>query len=513
MKRQNLMAINAASQYIRTIINVGLGFYSTRLILEALGDNRFGIYSLVAGIVFLLSFVVNAMSTTTQRFLSYHRGISNINELREVFGNSIFLHLILSGFLIILLQITGLFLFDGFLNIQSDYLISARYTYQCVIFMVICTCLTSPFRGMLVSHENLVYISVVDIIDGILKVIIAIVILNWDFFNDQLIEYSVLLTAISIFNLAACSLFCFYKYPECKLPKSKDWNTHLIKRMTGFTSWVIYSTLMIVGRNQGTAITLNKFFGTVINASFGIAVQINSACIFISGSILNAFNPYIIKSEGEGKRDNAIKYAKTASKLCYLMMLMAVIPLCFYMEQILSIWLNKIPPYAVLFSRIIILATLCDQITTGLSVINKAVGKLKIYALTVDTAKILTVPLLALLLGIGIDLRCAMYSYILMELLSSVLRLPVLKRQADISQTTWVKEVIMALIIPSLIITIYYYICSNVVSPTIINIILVSIFGCLLLVFVSYICALNTAEKNIVRGLLISFTSKLHTTK
>ena len=154
---------------------------------------------------------------------------------------------------------------------------------------------------------------------------------------------------------------------------------------------------MIIGRNQGTAIVLNKFLGPVANTAFGLANQINSACMFVSTSILNAFNPQIVKTEGEQNRELALKYAQTASKLCYLLMLLVVLPLCIYMETILKWWLGTVPPYSVSLGRIVILTTLCDQITTGLSVINKAIGKLKVYSLTVDTVKIITIPIMILL--------------------------------------------------------------------------------------------------------------------
>ncbi|MDE6284499.1 MAG: hypothetical protein K2M17_02015 [Bacilli bacterium] len=509
MKKNSLIAVNAGAQYARTIINVGLSFYSTRIIFEALGDSNYGIYTLVAGVVFLLSFVSNAMSTSTQRFLSYHQGNANIRELRKIFANSMLLHYALAASFVIILEIAGLFIFNGFLNIAPDRIYAAKFTYQCVILMVIITCLASPFRGLLISHQNLIYTSFVDVSDGILKLVIAFIVLRCHFITDSLIEYSLLLITVNLFNLLAYSLYGRNKYAECRFPKLSLWDSSITKKMVSFTGWIVYSTLMIMGRNQGTAIIINKFYGTVANAAFGIAAQINSACTFVSGSILNAFYPQIITSEGEGKSQDALKYAITSSKLCYLMMLMVVVPLCFYMNQIMEIWLGSVPEYAVPMARIVLLTSLSDQITKGLSVINKAVGKLKVYSLTVDTIKILTLPVLFILLLLGIDLKIAFSCYFFMEALSALTRLPIMKKQAGISIKKWVMDVFINLITPTILIAVFYFLCYYYLSHSLMTILLVSIFGCLFLTTTSYFLAMSDSERHTINEMIKNLVTKI----
>ncbi|MDE6192716.1 MAG: hypothetical protein K2M83_01860 [Muribaculaceae bacterium] len=509
MNGNTRIVINSIAQFTRTLINVGLGFYGTRIVLEALGEDNYGVYTLVAGVVFLLSFVTNALSTTTQRFLSYHRSSNDISILKTIFSNIIVLHIILGFGILIILEIISPFLFNGFLNIQHEHIESARFSFQCVIFMVLCTCMTSPFRGLLISHQNLIFTSIIDIIDGILKLIIAFVILYWQFIPNTLIEYAILMTIINIFNLLAFSIYCILKYPECSYPKYSDISIRLIKKIIGFAGWLIYSTSMIVGRNQGTAIVLNKFLGTLANTAFGLAVQMNSACMFISSSILNAFNPQIIKTEGEKRHELALRYAQTASKLCYLMMLIVVAPLCVYMEPVIQIWLGDVPIYVVTLGRIIILTTLCDQLTTGLSVINKAIGKLKIYSLTVDTIKIFTVPLLTILLYFNVSLEIAFSSFLIMELLSGLLRLPILKKQAGISINNWIKEVILKLILPTIIIAEYYKICDTYFQTDFLSIIAISLMGSIILILSSYHLALSINERRIVNGLILSLIHRI----
>lgn len=509
MNQHTRIAVNAGAQYFRTITNVILGFFSTRLVLEALGDSNFGLYALIAGLVSLLSFITNAMSTTSQRFLSYHHGLNDLSLIKNIFGNIFFLHAILSILVLIILEITGLFLFDGFLNIEVGQINAAKITYRCAIFMVLCSFMASPFRGLLISHQNLVYTSIVDVCDGILKLLIAIIVLYIDNSSNVLVQYAILMTSISVFNILALSAFCFYNYKECRLPRISEWDSKVILRIAGFASWVVYSTCMILGRSQGVAVVLNKFFGTIVNTAYGIAAQINGACIFISGSILNAFNPQIIKSEGEKKHDSAIVYAKSASKLCYLMMLMAVMPLCFYMETILKLWLGSVPPYSVDLCRIIILTTLSDQLTTGLSVINKAVGKLRFYALTVDTIKILTVPLIAVLLYFNVPLTIAFSGYLLCELISALLRLPVVRKELSFSIKDWCNNVLAKLLFVTALLACYYWAISAIFRDNIVVTVSLILSGCLLASVISYFIVLNTDEKRIFKGLMHTLLAKI----
>ena len=191
------------------------------------------------------------------------------------------------------------------------------------------------------------------------------------------------------------------------------------------------------------------------------------------------------------------------------MMLTVVAPLYVYMEPVIQIWLGDVPIYVVTLGRIIILTTLCDQLTTGLSVINKAIGKLKIYSLTVDTIKIFTVPLLTILLYFNVSLEIAFSSFLIMELLSGLLRLPILKKQAGISINNWIKEVILKLILPTIIIAEYYKICDTYFQTDFLSIIAISLMGSIILILSSYHLALSINERRIVNGLILSLIHRI----
>ena len=220
MTNSQRIIVNTIAQYTRTIINVCLSLYSTRLILSALGQNDFGVYSVVAGVVAMLSFVTNALVITTQRYLSYHHGRNDMSQVRKVFGNSWLLHLFIGIVVVAILSSIGPWITQNFLNIEDARRGAALFVYFAAVAMVLLSFITAPIRALFIARENIVYTSFVDVLDGVLKLSIAILLSKITY--DHLIAYSGLLTGISIFNLLAFAIYAAIKFPEFHLPKLQE---------------------------------------------------------------------------------------------------------------------------------------------------------------------------------------------------------------------------------------------------------------------------------------------------
>ena len=410
---------------------------------------------LIAGVVGMLSFLTNALSITTQRFLSFHQGANQLEKQKQIFSTSLIIHVILGVAVLIILEIIGLFLFDGWLLIPSDRISAAKYIFHFVVLMVLAMLIAAPFRAALIAHENLIYISVIDIVDGVLKVVVAFIITNATL--DKLILYAILMASIYIFALICLATYDFIKYKECVFPSLKYNDRTTVRQLGSFAAWSLYSSGCIVARNQGTAITINHFFGTIINASYGIAIQVFGAISFISSSILTAFTPQIVKSAGKGDLNRMLALSRTASKLSFALMIMVATPLCFRITDLLSIWLDEIPPETPTLCIIVIITTVCDQITSGLISVNRAIGKLRRYSLIVDSTKLLTIPLLILSLSIDIPLRYAISCFAACELAGALLRLPVINKNVTVNISFWISDVLVKSAVPIAILTALYY--------------------------------------------------------
>lgn len=506
MRSSNRLIINTGAQYTRSIINIVLSLYSTRLILLALGVNDYGIFTLIAGVVSMLSFMTTAMVSTTQRFMSYHQAKSTIKVQQSLFGTSILMHLIFSVIVLLILEVVGLFIFNGFLNIPPDRNFAAKIIYQCAIAMILCSFMTAPFKALLISHENLVYTSIIDVLDGVLKVGIAIFLTVISY--DKLILYGFLMIGINLFNLLAFLIYDFRKYEECVLPKIRSFNKGYLKSMSSYVGWQLYSTGCVVGRTQGTAIILNRFFGAAINAAFGIALQISGSINFISSALLTSINPQIVKAEGNGDRIKMFRLAEAASKFSSLLLAMIIIPVSFVLPELLKLWLEDVPQGSVLFCQVILYTALIDQITSGLISANQAIGNIGPYALTINTIKVLTLPCLYLLLHFGVELNIAIWSYAVLELICAICRLPFLKYSGGLKIRLFIKNVFLKLTFPCIFLAASYFIIQHFHLSVILFIIC-----CIPVTFIYWIIiyrfSLDRSEQDIIHKIAMGLIQKI----
>jgi len=438
--------VNTLAQYIRTILNVCLSLYSTRLILLALGQSDYGIFTVVGGVVAMLSFMTNALVTTTQRYLSFYHGAKEPEKVYSVFGNSILLHLLIGFILLAILCCGAQWITHSYLNIDDTRDHAALVIYFSASLMLFLSFITAPYRALFIARENIVYLSAVDIIDSVLKVLIAVGLSYIS--SDRLIAYGCLLPSIQLFNLLALGIFATYHFQECHWVKLKEWNLKYVKSLSGFAGWTIYSTGCIIARTQGLAIILNRFLGTLVNAAYGIAIHVTSAIHFVAQSVTNATNPQIMKAEGNQERQRMITLAESASKFATLLIAMVAIPVIAEMDSILIWWLDDVPESTAMFCRFILAASVCDQLTIGLGSANQAIGKIRNYSLTINTIKVLTLPATWLCLKYDLPMVSVMYCYVGFEVACAMARLPFLKATAGISIRHFVTHVFLPLIAP-----------------------------------------------------------------
>ena len=460
MDTNKRIIINTLAQHIRAVVNILMSLFATRYILLALGNSDFGIFSLIGSTVAMLGFITQALVVTTQRHLSYCHGAKQANALRTVFANSLFVHIVFGLTLIVVLSLAEPLLFSGFLEIDSDRIQVAEYVYFIVLAMLVLSILTSPFRALFIARENIVYISIIDILDGAIKLALSIVLLYVH--TDKLLTYAWMMFSISMFNLLAFSVYAKRNFEEtCLWPKRKDISRKAIGKILNFAGWTFYSTGCIIGRNQGMAIVLNSFFGTIINTAYGIASQISNAVQFVSQALINAMSPQIIKAEGNKDRQRMLSLSETACKYSFLLLSVIVIPTCYELPSLLRLWLGSIPEYTILISRLILISALVDQVSVGLGIANQAIGNIRNYSLTINTIKVLTLPVTFLILYQGYDVQHAMWMYLAIEALCAAIRIPFLKYTAGLSIRDYTKRTLMRIAIPTVLLVGVGRVCTS----------------------------------------------------
>ena len=422
-----------------------LTLFSTRFILSALGQSDFGLYSVIGSIVMMLGFITNSLASSTQRFLSYTHGLNDKVELRHIFSNALFLHMAIALFLALLMVIIEPFMMN-YLRIPEGRLEAGVFVYYMVTLMIAMTFVTSPIRALYIARENIVYVSVVEIVDAVLRLIgaISLAYISW----DSLKVYALLMSSLSVFNFVVYLGYAGVKYDECHFPKIKEITKAYLKKLTGFAVWNVYAVGSTVLRTQGLAIIINRFFGTIINASYGIALQISHAISFIALSILNSINPQLMKAEGRGDRKQMLKLATMESKYSYMILSLVLIPVIIEMPQILMFWLGRIPEYSVEFCSCIVLAFIIDQSTIGLTSANQAIGRIRNYTLLVSTIRLMILPVSWICLYLGCPAHAVMIVYVIFEVLCGVVRIPFLKYTGGLDVRDYCRNVFLKTLIP-----------------------------------------------------------------
>ena len=330
-----------------------------------------------------------------------------------------------------------------------------------VLASVFLTFITAPFRSLLTAYENIVYISIVDVLDGILKLALVFCLFLVDSWRLPL--YALIMAFIQLFSLLMLAGYCKTHYQECILiPNIRLFSKETAKKIAGFATWTFYATLCVYFRNQGFAVILNSFFGTVINGAYGIATQVFSSIQFLSEAIVNAIRPQVIMAEGSGKRQLMLNLALKACKYCFLVSALCVIPLIFEIRSILTFWLGLVPQYADVFCCILLLSVLFDQITIGLNMANTAIGKIRNFTLLVFTTKSAAVPVAFFILSHSKSVETAMLSFLGFEILSGIIRVPYLMHNGGMAFRSFLTEVVLK-ITPSLFVMclVSYAACHN----------------------------------------------------
>ena len=510
MKASERIFVNTLAQYGKTIFSMVLGLFSTRFVLQILGVEDYGIFSLVAGVVTLLSFFTSALASATQRFLSYYQGTRDLKQIKEIFSNCYILHIILGLIVVLLLECVGPFLFGGFLEIADPRLHASKILFQIVIVNLLISFLTAPFNALVISHENIVFTSIVGTCDAILK-FVFVILLNYVTF-DKLMVYGLFILLIHVIDLVALAVYCAVSYKECTFPRIDTINSKFLREFSSFTGWTIYNTGCNIGRTQGVAIIINKFYGTAINAAYGISSSVVSYVSVVSQSLINAISPQIMRLEGGGNRERMLWLCALESKVSYFLLCAISIPVMFEIHSLLAIWLGKIPQYAEILCCMGLITTLLDMTTTGLSLANLAIGKLKNFSLYVYTIKLFTLPVAIACLYIYNSIVSLVIAYIAVELIESLARLPFMKKTAGISISDYLVRVHARLIVPTFIMVGTCWLITSVCSfpgRLVITFIIANVF------FLPsvFIAGLTAEEKIIAKDMFLSIKKRFRKSK
>lgn len=382
------IAKNTSFLFFRMLLSMFIGLFSVRIILQALGEVDYGIYNVVGGIVTMLVFINNALSSATQRFLSFELGRHNYDKLKSIFATSMCLYGILCVVIVIFAETIGLWFVNTHLNIPGSRMFAANCVYQLSIISFLLSILQAPYNATIIANEEMGIYAYVSIGESCLKFGMVFILLYVG--NEKLILYAIMMTLIT------CLVFIFYKiYCNKNFKESKfkyQLNKTIAHELFSFAGWSTWGALSNIFRGQGVNIVLNIFCGVVVNTARGIAFQLDNAVNSLAQNFYVAVKPQIIKSFSTNNYEEVRNLVHMSTRLGYYLMLMPSIVFLLEIDEILFLWLGHVPQYTSIFTKLVLINNVVLAIATPMMIVVHASGRIGRYQFFSGLTHMLVLP-------------------------------------------------------------------------------------------------------------------------
>ena len=487
---------NTGFLYLRMGISTFILLYTTRIVLNSLGETDFGIFNIIGGVITMLAFLNASMAAATQRYMSYCEGEGNLLKLSKIFNNSLILHLLTALICIIAFSIAYYFIFNGILNIPQDRIHAAKIIYLSLLISTFFTIIGVPYDAAINAHENMKFYAIVGIIESILKLIVAFVTVITS--HDKLITYGALMAIIPLITLLLMTIYCTYYYTECKIHIIRLWDKSIFIEITKFAGWNFLGTTSSMIGNYGIGIVLNHFHGAILNAAQGIATQLSGQLMAFSRNMLKAITPIIAKSEGGGNRDMMLKASLTGCKFSFFIFAFFCIPAIIEMPYILKVWL-----------QLQLVRTLIEQTSITFSSSIAAEGHIKEYNKWISVVNLMPIIIIYILFSNGHS-PVVMYivNIIVYGIIYSLVSLYYMNKNCGLSYRHFFVQVLSPIFLSIIAPIIIGYIPTFVMEEGIIRLCVVCILISTTYIIFTIILGLNPEEKALLSHYIHQVTTK-----
>lgn len=391
------IAKNTLFLYFRMMFTMVVGLFTSRVILQVLGVEDFGIYQTVGGVVGMLQFVNGALSTGSSRFLTYEMGTGNFDKLKRTFSSVLTAHLLLALIIVIVAETAGLWFVYNKLVIPAERMDAAVFAYHLSILTSVFQITQVPYNASIISHEKMGIYAYVSIAEVILKlaIVYALYIGGW----DKLMLYSLLLCLINICIVIFYRIYCTRKFEETRYKPM--WDKEIMKGVLSYSGWNIFANTSIALNNQGAVILINMFFAPGVVAARAIANQVNMAANQFIHNFRTAANPQIVKRYAAGDFEGSKSLLLSSTKFSYYLMLILSLPICLVADPFLQLWLGQVPEYSVIFLQLAIVTSLFQVFDTSFYTALYAKGRIRENAMISPTLGFLAFPVSFILFYLG----------------------------------------------------------------------------------------------------------------
>jgi O-antigen/teichoic acid export membrane protein len=485
---------NSLLLYLRLFITTAIGLIAIRIVIRNIGIADYGLYSVVGGVVVMMGFLNIVMVTTTYRFIAFEMGRKDNHAINKVFNISLLIHIGMAFMVVVLAETIGVWYINNYLNVEPEQIGNSLFVFRFSVLATIFNILSIPFQGLITALEKFSVRVSIEIIRSILNLLFVTSLIY--FTGDKLRLYAVLMALLALVPSSLFIIYCKKKYvsfTQWKIQRDKA----KYKEMIVFSGWTMLGAAASIGQTQGSVLIINSFFGTILNASFGIATQLNSFVLIFSQNLGQAAIPQITKNHSGGDKNRVLFLVTYISKYSFFLMLLPALPILLETEYILKLWLGDIPEYTVTFTQLMIIIGLLDSARAGLPAAISASGKIKWFQITGSIIFLASLPISYLMFELGFLPYTIQIVYIGASLLSTIVALILLKRLLNFDIVFLIKTAYKRIIyICILVLPLFYF--HALFQESILRLIISTGVSTSWFLFVVYLFGLDTSEKAVI---------------
>lgn len=436
------IAKNTLMLYIRMIFIMMINLYTSRVILQALGVQDYGIYNVVGGFVAMFGLLSNSLSAAIIRFITFELGTGNKDKLNKIFSSSVTIQIAISLIIVVLIEVLGVWFVNNKMVIEPERLTVANWCLQLSMITFCVNIIAVPYNALIVAYEKMAAFAYISILEALLKLGICFLVMFSPV--DKLVSYAILLTIVAILIRFIYAIYCSRHFEESKYHFYFD--KELLYKMFAFSGWNFIGAGAGVLREQGVNVLINVFWGTAVNASRGIALQVSAAVTSFSSSFITAVNPQITKSYASNDKELSFQLVTQGARLSFYLLLLLSLPVFLETPILLHIWLTVVPAYTVVFVRLILIYVMTESLSYTMMTLMLATGNIRNYQLIVGGLQLLNFPLSYVILKLGCTPEWTIVVAIFVAVICLFVRLFMLNKMAGLPIRDFVVKVVFNVI-------------------------------------------------------------------
>ena len=485
------IARNAVMLYIRMFLTMIVGLYTSRVVLNVLGVEDYGIYGVVGGVVAMMGFLNASMSGATSRFLTFELGRGDQKRLADTFSSALIVHMIIALIVLVVAETVGLWFLTHKLVIPAGRMPAAHWVFQLSIVSTLFGITQVPYNATIIAHEKMNVYAYVEILHATLKLLIVYLLTIGNF--DKLILYAVLLCAVSLTTMLVYRIYCIRHFTESRF--HWIWEKSILKPLVSFSGWNLYGNLGWFFQQQGSNFVINFFFGVVMNAAVNVGFTVANTVNMFASNVMVAFRPQIIKYYSQGEKDRMRELTILAIKVIMFIYSLVAIPVFIEIHNILQLWLVDVPEHAATFCRLLLISIFFETIKILLIIDIHATGNVKYVSFFSGSFYLLLPFVIYVCFNMGMNVNMAFVVIILANAMLCAVNVVLVRHYVAISVLPFIVSIVKVLFVSATVLVACYYIKS--LLPSSYAYMLVNASISILLVTIGYFMLCFNAEQRI----------------